>query len=462
MGDVVVCGGGIVGLTSAMLLARDGHVVTVLERDGGDLPSSVDEAWERWHRPGVPQFRQSHIMQPRYSQVLQAELPDVFTRVVDAGGTWVDFLPEAIVERDPRPGDDRFHFITGRRPMIEYLHACAARDEPGVTVRSGTKALGLLTASHEGIPRVTGVNTNDGELHADLVIDAMGRRSPLGDWLTAAGAQPPLVSSQDCGFTYYTRYYRGSEMPVIRAPLACPIGTFLILTLPGDNLTWSITLWGPSGDSALKQLKDADKFTEVVKACPLQAHWLDGTPTTDILTMAGILDRYRRFIVDGHPVATALAAVGDAWACTNPSAGRGISVGLMHAQRLRDVVRTSLDDLDAFAAEWDDVTETELAPWYWNQLAADQARLDNMAAARDGRPGVSTSANLLPPEFELATSAMLHDTDVLRGVLESLTCLALPQEVFARPGMWDRVKAAATDPPPLPGPTRSQLLALLA
>jgi flavin-dependent dehydrogenase len=43
--------------------------------------------------------------------------------------------------------------------------------------------------------------------------------------------------------------------------------------------------------------------------------------------MAGILDRYRRFVVDGAPVVTGYAAVGDAWACTNPSAGRGISVG---------------------------------------------------------------------------------------------------------------------------------------
>ena len=57
---------------------------------------------------------------------------------------------------------------------------------------------------------------------------------------------------------------------------------------------------------------------------------------------------------------------------------------------------------------------------------------------------------------------MLYDADVFRGVLESLTCLALPQEVFARPGMWERVEAAATEPFPFPGPSRAELLALLA
>ena len=34
--------------------------------------------------------------------------------------------------------------------------------------------------------------------------------------------------------------------------------------------------------------------------------------------MGGIVDRYRRFRVDDKPVATGLASVGDAWACTNP------------------------------------------------------------------------------------------------------------------------------------------------
>ena len=128
------------------------------------------------------------------------------------------------------------------------------------------------------------------------------------------------------------------------APPVIAIGSFMLLTIWGDNSTWSVTLWAPSGDRALKEFRDPEKFARVVQACPLHAHWLDGTPITDVLPMAGILDQYRRFVVDGTPVATGYAAVGDAWACTNPSAGRGLSIGLMHAQRLRDVVRDELDD----------------------------------------------------------------------------------------------------------------------
>jgi 2-polyprenyl-6-methoxyphenol hydroxylase-like FAD-dependent oxidoreductase len=79
------------------------------------------------------------------------------------------------------------------------------------------------------------------------------------------------------------------------------------------------------------------------------AHWLDGEPITGVLAMGGITDRYRRFVVDGAPVATGIVSVGDAWAGTNPVGGRGISMGLMHAQGTVEVLQQHLDDPPALA-----------------------------------------------------------------------------------------------------------------
>jgi hypothetical protein len=104
-----------------------------------------------------------------------------------------------------------------------------------------------------------------------------------------------------------------------------PHGTFSIITAHGDGDTWTVTLVAATGDSPLKALRDNDRCHRVVAACPVQAPWLDGRPITDVLPMAGAVDRYRRFVVDDRPVVTGFAAVGDAWACTNPSAGRGLS-----------------------------------------------------------------------------------------------------------------------------------------
>lgn len=451
-------------MAAAMMLARDGHEVTVLERDAAALPSSAIDAWERWDRVGVPQFRQPHNLFPRFRKILEDELPDVFQGLLDCGGTWIGFLdamPPFITDREPRPDDDKFRFVTGRRPMVEYVHARAAENEPHVTVRRGVKVEGFTVSADGGrVPHITGVQTATGVVRADIVVDAMGRRSPASDWIEAAGGRAPALASQDSGFTYYTRYFAGPDRPGQIGGAVAMLGTFLILTLPGDNDTWSVTLWAPSGDRPLKEFRDVDKFTKVVQACPFHSQWLEGDPITDVLAMGGILDRYRRFVIDGIPVATGLATVGDAWACTNPSAGRGLSVGLVHAQRLRDTLRSYRDPL-SFALEWDRVTETELAPFYWNQLAADRARHENMAALREGRT-TDVRVSVLPPQYADATRAMLYDADVFRAVVETMGCLALPEEVFARPGIWDKVQATAGEPMSLPGPTRNELLALLA
>jgi len=59
------------------MLARDGHEVTVLERDADELPGSAGDAWQAWQRPGVAQFRQVHYLHPAASQILAEFLPEV-------------------------------------------------------------------------------------------------------------------------------------------------------------------------------------------------------------------------------------------------------------------------------------------------------------------------------------------------------------------------------------------------
>jgi len=447
-----------------MLLARDGHRVTVLERDVAPPPDRPADAWTAWERRGVAQFHQPHNLFPRFRQILDDELPGTVDRLVDAGCVWVDpleMLPPFIKDRTPRAGDDRFRFVTGRRPVVEHVLAKAAVEDDRVEVRRGVAVAELLTGSNviARVPHVTGVRTTEGgELEADLVVDATGRRTKLAEWLQAAGGRAPHVESEDCGFVYHTRYFRGPELPSPVGPPVSEIGTISLLTIPGDNGTWSVTVWAASADTALKKLRDSDRFTKVVRACPLQAHWVEGEPITGILTMAGILDRCRRLVVDDEPVATGVAAVGDAWACTNPSAGRGLTVGLIHAQCLRDVVRSDFGDPERFARAWDKATEERVAPFYWNQIRADRARLAQMDALRQG-----TEPPPPDPVQSAIFTAATYDPDVFRAVLETATCLALPQEVFARPGFMDRVR----DVRPkrglkVPGPNRRQLLDLLA
>ena len=77
MAEIVIVGGGIVGMGLGMLLARDEHAVTILERDGQASPTEPEEAWDSWKRKGVNQFRLPHVFLSRYREILERELPDV-------------------------------------------------------------------------------------------------------------------------------------------------------------------------------------------------------------------------------------------------------------------------------------------------------------------------------------------------------------------------------------------------
>ena len=89
MPHTIVLGGGLCGLSAAMMLARDGHRVTVLERDPAPVPADP-EAAGRWRRDGVVQFRQAHYLQPLGRILLEAELPDVLRRALAAGARRFD------------------------------------------------------------------------------------------------------------------------------------------------------------------------------------------------------------------------------------------------------------------------------------------------------------------------------------------------------------------------------------
>jgi 2-polyprenyl-6-methoxyphenol hydroxylase-like FAD-dependent oxidoreductase len=467
---VLILGGGICGLGTALLLARDGHAVTVLERDPDPVPDSPIAAWDAWQRRGVAQFRQPHNFMPGFRRVLEAELPDVQDALCRAGASRLDFVhpfPPIFADQSPRPIDDELWTWTARRTTGEWVFANAAGDEPGVTVRRGLAAAELVAgpAVAGDVPHVAGVRTADGgTLRADLVVDAMGRRSQSPEWLAALGARSPYSEEADCGFSYYTRYFRG-ELPQRFGPVFTVIGTIGVLTLPGDNDTWSVTIMAEAGDAPLKSLRHAATWTTVVRACPLQAHWVDGEPISDVLAMSGIVDRYRRFVVDGAPIATGLVAVADAWACTNPSAGRGLTVGMMHAVRLRDALRRASDHPRRLVEDFDARTESELAPWYHAQIAADRVRHAQVQAWREGREPASPT-DALSRALAALNATMIADPDLFRAAMEYVATLTPIQEIVARPEVARKMAAAleamrGAPPMPMPGPDRAALLELV-
>lgn len=472
MVNAVVLGAGPVGLAISSLLGRRGLTVTILERDPAERPLDAEIAWRSWRRPGVAQFRQAHNLLPGGYRLVREHLPSVIDALVANGGHQLDLTalaPPTLQRTEWLADAERITTINARRPILEHAFASAAEATAGVVVRRGVEVDELTVGPSvvPGVPHITGVRTTDGEqFEADVVIDVTGRSSALPTRLVASGARPPAEVREPKAFVYSTRFFRSrnGSMPPVMAPLLSPIGSFSILTLPSDNGTWSITLYASAADQEMRSVRDAAVFDRVVRACPLHAHWLDGEPLTGVDVMSSALGRRRTFRVGASPVSTGLLAVGDAWAYTNPSLGRGISLGLKHAVQVADLALAHLDAPAVLTEAWMEMTEREMGPWYDATVKGDRIRLAEMDACRLGTSVPFDPADRGDVVSRALAAAIQRDAEVYHGFLEIVSCLALPADVLARPGFLDLVLTVADGdgPAPLPGPNRGELLALLS
>jgi hypothetical protein len=168
-------------------------------------------------------------------------------------------------------------------------------------------------------------------------------------------------------------------------------------------------------------------------------------------------------MIDGAPVATGVVAVGDAWACSNPTVGKGASIGMLQAVLLRDTIAAAgLEDPWGFACSFHHATAETVEPWYRDTLAGDRHRLaeiDALIAGGEYRPG--------DPGWEIGqalAAAAVKDPDCLRGFASVVMALSRAVDVMARPGLRDKVSTlgAGWRDEPIPAPSRAELLSIVA
>jgi hypothetical protein len=139
-----------------------------------------------------------------------------------------------------------------------------------------------------------------------------------------------------------------------------------------------------------------------------------------------------------------------------------MTLALVHAQHLRDYVRYHLEQPRDLAEVWDTVTEAEMTPWYRSTVREDRTRAAEIRAIRDGLapPAPREGEDAVLAAFPVAAA---RDADVFRALVDTRSGFATPEDVLARPGMPERIIELAAEPmAPPPGPTRAQLLELIA
>ncbi|MFI9180959.1 NAD(P)/FAD-dependent oxidoreductase [Streptomyces goshikiensis] len=408
MAHVLVVGGGVGGLATALLAARRGHTAELFERDTRAPGTALDRDFFGWRRPAVPQATQPHALLGAARNVLRDDLPDVHAEMLRLGARerheldWFDVRPPA------RPGDEDLVMLQARRIVLESALATALRGEPGVVTRYGEPVTGLTTAP--GV-RVTGVTTPSGVHQGDLVVDAGGRRGGVERWLTAAGCRPPVVERHRTGLAYFCRWYRLpaglTEGP--RRPWTVTGGAFAgCAVFPADNRVFAVTLFVHTEDTTRSALRHPAVFEAAARTFPPGAAWLalDAEPLSDVMATASLDNRWSSLVDERGPVVTGLVPVGDAIAHTNPTLGQGTSLALWAARR---VARTAGNDPGSarFAAEYHDWAVRTLKPWFDYQVVADGA-IGERFATRAGRAGTAREVAAL---FECA----LEDPEVMRA-----------------------------------------------
>ena len=521
----VVLGGGIAGLAVAILLARRGWQVRVLERDRRPPADSPEEAFQSWPRAGVPQFRHSHTFLARLTALLREHFPEVLNLLRSAGTIEIPLTvgtPPGLDLGPREKGDGELVLLGARRAAFEWALLEVARGLPDVEVREGLYCEELLhEAGPDGAPpTITGVRVRrlpdlvggtDGipwkagaaprasgrasRIRADLVIDATGRRSPADRWLTTAGASAPREERIPTGIYYFTRFYRLTGKRPSGAStglVAGDLGWLKLATFPGDDDTFSITVGANIDDRPMRALSDPAAFEALIGAFPRIAAWrepgiskpIDGA-RTPVLVMGGLENLRRRFDRSGKPLARGFAAVGDAMYHSNPIYGRGVTSAMLSVTLLDRALGEHPEDLDTAIATYHRRARKEVEPFWRHAAGGDRlsqsSRESDPGPAQnlwswawswitDPRARVSEITGLAARTFleQGFGPAVREDGQVFRAAMRVMNMLDEPRDGLLSPLVLARTLPFfarsflwPTGERAFPGPTRREALALI-
>lgn len=467
---IVVIGAGPAGLALGLGLARRGRRVTLLDRDGPQPVTDPANAFSLWSRPGVPHSTLPHSLLGRARRALRLQAPDVLRGLLDAGA-WENDLRARLVIDAAQPGDEDLVAVHVRRPVFEAVLRRALLAEPLAQLVTGAVVDRVALDRASGDVRVTGVETANRIVPADIVIDASGRRSSVRRGLAESGVAWPDANVEDCALVYYCRYFRlrdGVDYPAWSGVLG-PAGTtdctrFSVFF--GDNRTFAIALGIPAWERALKALAQGDIYMRAVARFRALAPFVAADlaePITDVLPMGALQNVCRPALVDGRTPVLGLHFLGDSFCHTNPLFAWGLCLALDHGFALAAIIDGRPADAEAQAIEFAMSAGTEAEQCYAAVAEEDRDR----SARWRGEPMTGPWLGRTFAGFvrECASPAAMLDRQVARGVLRRANLLDPPNMLSADDQVVRRVVELQPDlPPPAPGafPTREELLEIVA
>ena len=340
MYDAIVIGSRCAGAPTAMLLARRGRRVLVVDR--ATFPSDV---------------LSGHTIQP--AGMARLARWGLFDRVVATGAPFssnvrFDFGP-VVLEGSPVPIDGVDAAVSIRRTVIDPLLADAA-EEAGAEVRFGTTVNDLIV--EEG--RVAGIRGHGPggepfEARAAVVVGADGARS-----FVARAVEAPMLVHRPATTTTMYSYWRGVDICGIE--LYVRPGRFVIAAPTNDGLTLIAQQVPAAADGELTG-RLAEAFAEGLAEVPHLATRLAGAERVERFRFARIADS---FIRRSHGPGWALA--GDASCHKDPITAQGMADAFRDADLLADAIdiglQTGTDGLDSALVRYQVERDAEVRPMF--------------------------------------------------------------------------------------------------
>ena len=370
MGRAVVLGASMAGLLAARVLSDHAEQVLIVERDESDTGTGP--------RPGVPQGSQVHALLPAGQAQLERWLPGITGRAMAAGAVppaaeHVQMYINGTRRPLPPPAPVAGPALITTRPFLEDLVRRATLALPNVR---------LVHARAEGLQldagRVTGValRDQDSELTepAELVVDAMGRSSRLGDWLGAHGWPAPPMQRMPIRLNYATAMFaRDEAISGVRAAVAQWDSSGGGTARQGginavENDRWIMLVAGYGDDRPTRDV--ADFTTRCRRDFPaVFGDIAEGARMLGDVVTYHQADSRRRDFHAVRRLPAGLVATGDAVASFNPVYGQGMTSAALHASCLSAYLRSGPSLQEPARDYFDRVRVVVDAAWQVSTLA---------------------------------------------------------------------------------------------